>query len=81
MERFDSAGAGGIGVRLFLGDVEPLQLSQMGLLYSLRSTIPDFQCCSRVRFGYLPFGVQCGVMADLVARLTTPTEVMCGRIE
>ena len=28
-------------------------------------------------FGYLPFGLQCGVVADLVARLTTPPTNSC----
>ena len=28
-------------------------------------------------FGYLPFGLQCGVVADLVARLTTPPTKSC----
>ncbi len=34
-----AAGAGGIGMRLFLGDVEPLQLPEVGVLHSICPTI------------------------------------------
>ena len=82
MERFDAAGSGGIGMRCFLGDVEPLQLSQMGLLYSLRSTIPDFRnACSRVlRVSAFRSPMRRGG-GSCCATYHAADEVMCGRIE
>src|ERR1700730_1902323 len=43
VERSDPAGAGGLGVWFFMGDVEPLQLPKMGLLHSLCPTIRNFR--------------------------------------
>ena len=54
--------AGGFAVRFFLGDVEPLQLPKVGVLYPLRAAIQDLRD-AHARVSRL-FAVRAGMLCD-----------------